>query len=166
MGCAGKGTRGCACRAQEDTGAHEKGNIYGPDRGFLVCSHRSRCASLSLFFPHTHTLARALPLHTMGVDYTARKAAKKARKAEGRTSVGKRTSALADRDAGVSGGGGATDKKGKRDRPKHGRKGARRMCKGMCYGAAPMVRDRERDREREREGALGAGKRRRISVDG
>ena len=45
--------------------------------GFLVCSHRSRCASLSLFFPHTHTLARTLPLHTMGVDNTARKAAKK-----------------------------------------------------------------------------------------
>jgi len=91
----------------------------------------------------------------MGVDYTARKAAKKARKAEGRTSVGKRTSALADRDAGVSGGGGATDKKGKRDRPKHGRKGARRMCKGMCYGAAPMVRDGERDREREKGSARG-----------
>jgi hypothetical protein len=83
----------------------------------------------------------------MGVDYTARKAAKKARKAEGRTSVGKRNE-RSDRRGGDRSALDGDDKKGKRDRPKYGRKGARRMCKGMCYGAAPLVSGRRQVEEK------------------
>ena len=109
-------------------------------------------AQLFLSSPHTRHIpaclarapSRASPssqLTAMGVDYSARKAAKKARKAEGRLSVGKRTDANGFAAAGGVEEGG---KWNKRDRPKHGRKGQRRMCKGMCYGKAPLVSKRER----------------------
>jgi len=103
---------------------------------FLVCIHSSVVVVASAP-TRTSTYTRTQPF-TMGVDYTARKAAKKARKAEGRTSVGKRNE-RSNRRGGDRGAVDGDDKKSKRDRPKYGRKGARRMCKGMCYGAAPLV---------------------------
>ena len=69
----------------------------------------------------------------MVVDYCQRKAAKKQRR---RLNDGKKKTGNADGAAGGEGGASGKDKK---SRPKRGRSGPRRLCKGMCF-QVPKVR--------------------------
>ena len=73
---------------------------------------------------------------TMAVDYCQRKAAKKQRR---RLNDGKKKS----NSDGAAGGEGGSSSKDKKSRPKRGRSGPRRLCKGMCFQVPKVSRKGE-----------------------
>jgi len=80
----------------------------------------------------------------MAVDYAARKAAKKQRRRI--SSNGNEKKKNFD---GAAGGEGGSSGKDKKQRPKRGRSGPRRLCQGMCY-QVPKVRIGGEERKKKR----------------